>query len=368
MLAAQWRELVKTLQDAQFAHGDLQHRNVLVDQGARLRLVDFDSVWMPTLEGQSPPTESGHDNFQPPSRTGTSGWGRWTDTFPGLVIYLSLLALASDPGIWLPLNTGENLLFEKKDYLPPFETNAWKQVFNVPDPEVTRLARKLRECCAPGWVASQSLEDTIAPTWWQRPGGEAPTAPIPAGSPPGSSAPEVPTWRYVRTQGEPPGAPAASLPPPPSTETYTGAASARSLGASKGIRLPSVTVSGPAKPAASDSESRQGKWWESTVPPPPPRGAAAAAQGAAPAARGIVAVKPHWAMAVWTVIFFWPLGILAIISAARVKPSVANGDLAAAQKASSRVKVLFWISAAIAVTIIIIVIVAANHHSSNYQY
>jgi eukaryotic-like serine/threonine-protein kinase len=357
MLAAQWRELVKTLQDAQFAHGDLQHRNVLVDQGARLRLVDFDSVWMPSLEGQSPPTESGHDNFQHPSRKGTSGWGRWTDTFSGLVIYVSLLALASDPGSWLPLNTGENLLFEKKDFLPPFETHAWKHVFNVPDPEVTRLARKLRECCAPGWVASQSLEDAIAPTWWQGPGGAAATAPAPAGSKPGSSAPEAPTWRYVSTQGGAPGAPAASLPPPPSTETFTSAASFQGPGASEGIRLPSGTVSGPARRAASGRGSRQGKWWEPTVPPPRPR----------PAAQGIVAVKPHWAMAVGTLIFCFPLGIFAVIYAARVKPSVASGNLAAAQKASSRVRVMFWISVVLAL-IIVGIVAAAMASRPSYPY
>jgi hypothetical protein len=340
MLAAQWRELVKTLQDTQFAHGDLQHRNVLVDQGARLRLVDFDSVWMPTLDGQPPPTESGHDNFQHPGRQGTSGWGRWTDTFPGLVIYLSLLALASDPGIWLPLNTGENLLFERKDYLPPFETNAWKHVLNVQDPEVTRLARKLRECCAPDWVASQSLEDTIAATWWPRPDGAAAAAQAPANSPPGSAAPEVPSWRYVSTQGRPPGAPAASMPPPPSAATFTSAASFRGPGASEGIRLPSVKGSGPAKKATSGSGSAPGKWWEPTSHPARP-------QPAAPAAPVPVAVSPHWAMAVWTVILFWPLGIVAVVYATRVKPNVASGNLAAAQKASSRVTVMFWIGVAI---------------------
>ena len=94
------------------------------------------------------------------------------------------------------------------------------------------------------------------------------------------------------------------------------------------------------------------------MPPPRPR----------PAAQGIVAIKPHWAMAVGTLIICFPLGIFAVIYAARVKPSVASGNLAAAQKASSRVKVLFWISVAILVALIIIGIVAANQHSSNYQY
>ena len=54
------------MQRAEFAHGDLQHGNVLVDQEGQLRLVDFDSVWIPQLQGQPAPTESGHPNYQPP--------------------------------------------------------------------------------------------------------------------------------------------------------------------------------------------------------------------------------------------------------------------------------------------------------------
>jgi Interferon-induced transmembrane protein len=74
-------------------------------------------------------------------------------------------------------------------------------------------------------------------------------------------------------------------------------------------------------------------------------------------------------MAVWSLIFFWPVGIFAIISAARVKPSVASGKPAAAQKASSRVKVLFWISVAIVVVLAIIIgIAAAKSNSPSYQW
>ena len=43
-LAGRWRELVALLQRSEFAHGDLQHGNVMVDQEGQLRLVDFDGV------------------------------------------------------------------------------------------------------------------------------------------------------------------------------------------------------------------------------------------------------------------------------------------------------------------------------------
>ena len=94
-LAAKWRELVALLQNSEFTHGDLQHGNIMVDQAGRIRLVDFDGVWIPQLAGQSPPTEFGHPNYQHPMQ---HVWGRWLDTFSALVIYLSLVALGKDPG------------------------------------------------------------------------------------------------------------------------------------------------------------------------------------------------------------------------------------------------------------------------------
>ena len=93
-LADRWRKLISVLQQAEFAHGDLQHGNVLVDTGGQFRLVDFDGVWIPALAGKAAPTESGHRNYQHPRHHGSTAWGRWLDTFSSLVIYLSLVALA----------------------------------------------------------------------------------------------------------------------------------------------------------------------------------------------------------------------------------------------------------------------------------
>ena len=157
-LAARWRSLVALLQNSEFTHGDLQHGNVMVDQEGRFRLVDFDGVWIPQLAGQSPPTEFGHPNYQHPVQ---HVWDRWLDTFSALVIYLSLIALGKDPGLWLALYNSKNLLFAKNDFFPPFETEAWKQLAAMGDPQVDELVRRLQECCDPDWVPSQSLEMTL---------------------------------------------------------------------------------------------------------------------------------------------------------------------------------------------------------------
>ncbi|MFD1049564.1 hypothetical protein ACFQ1S_30555, partial [Kibdelosporangium lantanae] len=50
-LADNWRDLVRRIQTARFAHGDLQHGNVMVEGDGTLRLVDFDSAWIEPFAG-----------------------------------------------------------------------------------------------------------------------------------------------------------------------------------------------------------------------------------------------------------------------------------------------------------------------------
>jgi eukaryotic-like serine/threonine-protein kinase len=168
-LAMAWRNVVDRLQRAEFAHGDLQHGNVLTDTRSTLRLVDFDGSWIPAFHGGPPPSETGHPNYQ---RTGRE-WGRYMDTFPGLVIYTSLLALSRRPGLWRSLHDGENLLFSRVDYAPPFTTWAWRAVSEIRDPDVEYAVARLRECCGPTWRAADTMESLLrpvvhgagAPTW-----------------------------------------------------------------------------------------------------------------------------------------------------------------------------------------------------------
>lgn len=169
MLADRWREMIAVLQGAEFAHGDLQHGNVLVDRDGQLRLVDFDGVWIPALASGPAPTESGHRNYQHPQHNGAIAWGRWLDTFSALVIYLALVALSKDQGLWQFYNA-DNLLFQKADFVSPDQTRIWNQLNELGDSEITLLARRLADCCNTGWVAAKSLERTIEQPWWEKHG------------------------------------------------------------------------------------------------------------------------------------------------------------------------------------------------------
>jgi hypothetical protein len=230
-LARSWRGLVERMQRADFAHGDLQHGNVLVDTRGTLRLVDFDCAWIESLAADAPPVETGHHNYQPPDRP----WGRWMDTFPGLLIYLSLSALARRP-TWAALNTDDNLLFTQEDFRS-FDTPTWRHLASLGDPWVDELAARLRSCCRPGWVAAGALEELLGPSvapWWQR----TPTVVV------GSAAQQVPPPRPEMRSPEVP--PSASVPEP------------RPMVPPAPVRSPAPV---PSQPRAN--------WWEPVAPPPP---------------------------------------------------------------------------------------------------
>lgn len=230
-LAGAWRGFVARLQDAGFAHGDLQHGNVLVDTSSALRLVDFDGSWIAAFSGGPSPRETGHPNYQ---RTGRE-WGRWMDTFSALVIYTSLLALARRPAAWSDLHTGENILFSAADFEPPFRTPAWAFLAGLRDPEVDAAAATLMRACDPGWEATGPLESLLT-----TPAPAPPTGP--AARYPGVTLPTGSWW----TQPAAPAAGGAMPPPPPKGETSAESGSFAGVGPDTSWYAPPT---GPARTA-----------------------------------------------------------------------------------------------------------------------
>ncbi len=142
-LADSWTSALAALSAAGVAHGDLQCGNILVDGTGELHLVDLDGFYVPSLG--RPPAELGHPDFQHPRRSARD-WGPEMDGFSGLVIALSLRALAADPGLW-EFNSAENLVLTREDYERPDATPVWSRLRASADPEVGRLAALLATYC-----------------------------------------------------------------------------------------------------------------------------------------------------------------------------------------------------------------------------
>lgn len=96
----QFREMVLALNSAGIAHGDLEPTNILVDSRGNLRLVDYDTMYVPAL-AHLQSAEIGHPLFQHPSRT-LGHFGPYLDNFSALVIdsVLTCMALAPHENLW----------------------------------------------------------------------------------------------------------------------------------------------------------------------------------------------------------------------------------------------------------------------------
>src|SRR4051812_47760766 len=136
-LREKFRTLVREIEKSKFAHGDLQHGNILVS-GNELLLIDYDGMWVPALIGRQA-TEIGHRAYQHPKRS-VSDYGPYLDRFSALVIYLSLRALEVNRKLWDQYYTGDNLIFVREDFNEPGRTPIWGELAALGDREVSYLA------------------------------------------------------------------------------------------------------------------------------------------------------------------------------------------------------------------------------------
>jgi hypothetical protein len=136
-LREKWVTLVRDLEAARVAHGDLQHGNILV-RGGSFQLVDYDGMWVPALKGRNA-TETGHRAYQHPERSGQD-YGLEIDRFSALVIYLSLAALERDATLWERFHTGDNLIFVREDFHQLDRSAIWQQLRRLGSGHIDQLA------------------------------------------------------------------------------------------------------------------------------------------------------------------------------------------------------------------------------------
>lgn len=169
-LANEWKTIVEALRKNEMAHGDLQHGNIFVDAQERIRLVDYDGMFVPPLR-DDPPEEYGHRNYQHPRRSSNQNYDENIDNFSNLVIYLSLLAVAAEPKLWNDFHYDENLILGEEDFNKPGRTRVWERLRNSPDAEVQRLTKILEKSCRSQVPRVPGLETILE----KRPGEKTPT-------------------------------------------------------------------------------------------------------------------------------------------------------------------------------------------------
>lgn len=100
-----------------FAHGDLQHENIIVGNNGQLYLIDYDSMYVPTMNGFDD-IIIGKKDYRHPSRKNNHTSSEKLDYFSELIIYASLLAISEDLSLIddYQVEESEALLFTSKDY------------------------------------------------------------------------------------------------------------------------------------------------------------------------------------------------------------------------------------------------------------
>ena len=140
-----WDDLLSDLRGHEVAHGDLQHGNVIVDADGTLRLVDYDGMWVPALDGTAS-FEMGHPNYQSPERSGDD-FDASIDRFAGEAIAVALRALTIEPDLWQTYDNGDNLLFRRSDFADPARSALVGDLGGIADDPLQRRLDRLLDAC-----------------------------------------------------------------------------------------------------------------------------------------------------------------------------------------------------------------------------
>ena len=143
--ADNWLALVGELTEAQIAHGDFQHANIMVTSLGQLKLVDYDGMCVPSLVGHRN-LEVGTPPYQHPQRNADTLLSLGLDNFSALLVYVVLRALAAQPQLWtkhVEQPGYDKLLFREDDFRYPDKSALRKDLRESPDPQVAELAEYL---------------------------------------------------------------------------------------------------------------------------------------------------------------------------------------------------------------------------------
>ncbi len=175
-----WMKMAKHLRAAKVGHCDLQHGNVLLVPGAnanslKLRLIDYDGMWVPGLAGTKC-GEVGHPSYQHPQRLRDGTYSLHVDRFPLLLVATALSALmVGGRRLWDKYDNGDNLLFRQQDLEGPSKSALLDELL-ILDPTVRPLAQKLTDAARKPLDQTPLLEEALPQSQLAEAGSPQPAA------------------------------------------------------------------------------------------------------------------------------------------------------------------------------------------------
>lgn len=173
-LASKFRQMVKELHHAGIAHGDLQHGNIIIAPDGNIKLVDYDSVYVPTFTNEKQVT-SGMAAYQHPCRKNHIFVASSSDdNFSEQIIYLSLLCFAEDLSLWEPIEERDeySLLFTESDMDSIKSSPIYNRICKLGNPEIQQLLNELCQNLSYSDTSKiKSLEDALVNNYKSAPSG-----------------------------------------------------------------------------------------------------------------------------------------------------------------------------------------------------
>ena len=142
IIREQFKKIIDEMEQYGIAHGDLHPKNIIVDKNHKIKLVDYDCMYVEDFKGDSMP-ELGDPDCQHPNRS-LFKYDNNIDHFSALVLYLALMVLEEDPS-FSNIRDGE-FIFKKEDYLNPHSSDTFKKL-KVFSNDVNRLLEILISYC-----------------------------------------------------------------------------------------------------------------------------------------------------------------------------------------------------------------------------
>lgn len=157
MLCYRFCRLAAYLRSQPFAHGDVKPDNIMVSDTGTLTLIDYDGMFVPSMQGESSPT-LGTEEFRHPLRT-PELFDATIDDFSLASIALSLRAIALDSQLLDQYGAPDRLLFSASDYRDLAQSKVMQAIWRlVGDKDLCKLV---------GLFALAHAEQSLASTSFQ---------------------------------------------------------------------------------------------------------------------------------------------------------------------------------------------------------
>ena len=138
MLCYRFCRLAAYLRSQPFAHGDVKPDNIMVSDTGTLTLIDYDGMFVPSMQGESSPT-LGTEEFRHPLRT-PELFDATIDDFALASIALSLRAIALDSQLLDQYGAPDRLLFSASDYRDLAQSKVMQAIWKlVVDKDLCKL-------------------------------------------------------------------------------------------------------------------------------------------------------------------------------------------------------------------------------------